>query len=186
MSLSTLLRVSLASLTLLYPIVVFVGLQSVDARYLILLLIIIGGIRILSLGKSPLNHWTWLPLLVVLALWTWVSNTSISLKLYPVFINLGFLILFSTSLRYPPSIIEQLARFQDPQLPERAIVYTRTVTRVWCYFFAINGVIAFLITCFGSDAIWAIYNGLISYLLMGVIFLGEWLIRQRVIKSHDD
>lgn len=31
----------------------------------------------------------------------------------------------------------------------------------------------------GEEA-WALYNGFISYLLMGLMFAGEWLIRRRV------
>ena len=31
-----------------------------------------------------------------------------------------------------------------------------------------------------SDKTWALYNGLIAYLLMGALFAGEWLVRGRV------
>ena len=50
-------------------------------------------------------------------------------------------------------------------------------------FFVFNGSIA-LITVFCEDAVWALYNGFIAYLLMGTLFLGEWLIRRRVKAAH--
>jgi uncharacterized membrane protein len=31
-----------------------------------------------------------------------------------------------------------------------------------------------------SERVWALYNGLIAYLLIGTLFAVEWLVRQRV------
>ena len=31
-----------------------------------------------------------------------------------------------------------------------------------------------------SDRAWALYNGLIAYVLIGLLFGAEWLVRQRV------
>ncbi|MBV1932774.1 MAG: hypothetical protein KUG71_13790 [Porticoccaceae bacterium] len=176
-------RVVLVIITLLYPLAVYMGLQNFDARHLVLLLIVIAGIRMVSLGESPLNHWFWLPLLTLLGVWTWLLNSPLALKLYPVLVSASFLVLFLWSLKSPTSMIERIARLQDPQLPERGVVYTRKVTKVWCCFFGLNGSVALAITLYGTDAQWALYNGLISYLCMGTLFAAEWLVRQRVMKS---
>jgi uncharacterized membrane protein len=69
-------------------------------------------------------------------------------------------------------------------LPPEAIVYTRKVNIVWCVFFALNGIIALLTAVWASLEIWMLYNGFISYLLMGILFSGEYLIRQKVIKKN--
>ena len=179
-------RTVLVLITLLYPLAVYFGLQSFEARHLVLILILVAGIRMASLGQSPLNHWFWLPLLALLGLWTWLLNSPLALKLYPVLVSASFLILFAWSLKNPPPMIERIARLQEPDLPQRGIQYTRQVTKVWCVFFAINGSIALAVTLFGSDAEWALYNGLISYLCMGTLFAGEWLVRQRVMKGAYD
>jgi len=34
---------------------------------------------------------------------------------------------------------------------------------------------------FASLQTWTLYNGLIAYLLMGVLFGGEWLLRRRLL-----
>ena len=170
----------------MYPLAVYFGLQSFDARYLVLLLIVIAGVRVATLGESPLNHWFWLPLLAFLGAWTWLLDSPLALKLYPVLVSASFLILFAWSLKSPPTIIERIARLQDPDLPQRGVRYTRQVTKIWCGFFALNGCIALAVTLFGSDADWALYNGLISYLCMGALFAGEWLVRQRVMKDVHD
>jgi uncharacterized membrane protein len=51
---------------------------------------------------------------------------------------------------------------------------------VWCGFFLLNGSIALATTLWGTEAQWALYNGAIAYVLMGVIAAVEWLVRQRV------
>ncbi len=57
--------------------------------------------------------------------------------------------------------------------------YTRRVTQVWCGFFVLNGGLALCTALWASDAGWALYNGLVAYVLMGLLFAGEWLVRRR-------
>ncbi|MCV5372773.1 hypothetical protein OFD18_31790, partial [Escherichia coli] len=61
--------------------------------------------------------------------------------------------------------------------------YTRKVTMVWYAFFTLNAAVA-LYTCFLPVKIWTLYHGLISYLLAGGLFAGEWIVRQFVRKEH--
>jgi uncharacterized membrane protein len=49
---------------------------------------------------------------------------------------------------------------------------------VWCGFFILNGCMAAWTAFAASRETWALYNGLISYLLMGVLFAGEWVFRR--------
>jgi len=64
------------------------------------------------------------------------------------------------------------------------VAYTRRVTQVWCGFFVLNGSVALVTALWASDATWALYNGLISYCLMGCLFAGEWLVRRKVKAGH--
>ena len=109
---------------------------------------------------------------------------ALPLKLYPVLVNAVLLIVFGLSLWRPPSVVERLARLTQPDLPPRGVAYTRQVTRVWCAFFVVNGGLAAATALWASDAVWALYNGLLAYGLMGALFAGEWLVRQRVMKRH--
>ncbi|MGF1755265.1 hypothetical protein L4C33_16930, partial [Vibrio makurazakiensis] len=108
---------------------------------------------------------------------------NLRLTYYPVVVNLCMLVVFASSLRQPQTIIERLARLQEPDLAQSGVMYTRKVTKVWCLFFVINGSIA-LYTCFQSLEVWTLYNGLISYLLAGSLFSIEWLVRQKVRQSE--
>ena len=99
------------------------------------------------------------------------------LKFYPALVNLGFLLLFGASLLSPPSFVERIARLRDPLLPDAAVAYTTRVTWAWTIFFAVNGSIAAITALWASDEVWMLYNGLIAYLLIGLLAGGEWLLR---------
>lgn len=105
-----------------------------------------------------------------------------SMYWYPVLVNLMMLAVFGGSLFAGQTVIEKLARLQQPDLPEKAVRYTRRVTQVWCVFFIINGTLAALLAQLGRYDWWAVYTGVIAYVLMGMLFAGEWLYRKLVLK----
>ncbi|AUI66520.1 MULTISPECIES: hypothetical protein [Glaesserella] len=102
---------------------------------------------------------------------------------YPVVISLMMLVLFGGSLLSEQSLIERLARLQHPNLPSQAIIYTRKVTQIWCLFFIVNISITVSFILLEKFDYWAIYTGVISYILIGLLMVGEWLVRQRVMKK---
>lgn len=109
-----------------------------------------------------------------------VFDSPLLLRWYPVLISVFMLGLFILSLKYGPPMVERLARLREPQLPAKAVVYTRQVTVAWCVFFLCNGLLAAALTLWAPLSWWMLYTGLISYGLMGLMFAIEWLIRQRV------
>jgi uncharacterized membrane protein len=147
------------------------------------LLLLTALTRLPTLKASRMGRWlvTGALLLVALTLW---SNHLLPLKLYPFLMNVLTLGLFGYSLIYPPSMVERIARLTEPDLPPEAVGYTRRVTQVWCGFFIVNGSIALYTALWASQEAWSLYNGVIAYLLMGVLFGGEYLIRLRFRKRH--
>ncbi|AIR89073.1 membrane protein [Pseudomonas cremoricolorata] len=109
-----------------------------------------------------------------------LSDSAQMLRWYPVLISAFMLALFGASLLHGMPVAERLARLRDPDLPPRAVRYTRQVTQVWSGFFLLNGLIAAALTLWAPLTWWTLYNGLIAYAAMGLLFAGEWLIRQRV------
>lgn len=173
MSVSTLVMMFI---TLIYPLAVWLGQGQIEPRFLAGLLVLAGLTRVHMLKISQAGRW-WLGgtlLLFILAVW---SNVLLPLKLYPVLVNAALLSAFAYSLISPPSMIERFVRIREPNLPMRAINYTRRVTQVWCVFFAANGTIALMTALWASPAIWTLYNGLIAYLIMGFLFAGEYVVR---------
>jgi uncharacterized membrane protein len=176
----------LGLLLVLYPFLVYTGLQQFGPRVLaaLLLLVALAKLTATKFARQPLGNGGWLLLAATLAGGvTLLTGSVMGLKFYPVIVSLVLLAVFGVSLFRPPSMIERFARLQTPDLPTHAIAYTRKVTWVWCGFFILNGAIACL-SVFASDKIWALYNGLISYVLIGLLLAGEYWIRLRVQRKH--
>lgn len=164
---------------LLYPFAVYFGMEHFAPWQFGLLLGSLWLGRALLVKGRPGSRWmaaTAIVFCVLLALF----DSPLLLRWYPVLISAFMLGLFVLSLKYGPPMIERLARLREPQLPEKAVVYTRQVTVVWCVFFLCNGLLAAALTLWAPLSWWMLYTGLISYGLMGLLFAIEWLIRQRV------
>ncbi|EZH80296.1 DNA gyrase subunit B [Aeromonas hydrophila AD9] len=178
---------------LLYPLAVYWGLTHAGQTPLLLGLLLIFSLRLLPgllkgrVRLGPLPEWLWLGrLLACIGLGLTLLSTLFSarhwLLYYPLAVSLALLCLFGWSLTRPMSLVERLARLQDPALPPAAIGYTRRVTQVWCGFFVINGALAAFTIWHGDLALWSLYNGLISYALMGGLMGAEYLVRRRLLK----
>lgn len=131
---------------------------------------------------------TLITLFYPLAIWLGYKHIKLQLllplQLYPVLISVIMLCLFAYSLIFPPSFIERIARLSESELPLQAVFYTRRVTQVWCVFFVFNGGVALATALWASPAVWSLYNGVISYLLMGLLFAGEYLVRLRFKQKY--
>ena len=131
--------------------------------------------------------WTSLLLLGV-GLVCFITDSRIVLKWYPLLMNFLFLAAFGSTCFIPPTMIFRFATMQDRSIKgslseKRVEAYCRKVTIAWCVFFIGNGSIAAWTIFFGSDAQWSVYNGGISYILMGIFFMGELIIRKMVQKK---
>jgi len=174
-------------LLLLYPLAVWAGLTRWGTTILAPLLAAVFALRLLVLRVNLHRHmWLGKALAgvgILLALASWGLKQSHWLLYYPVLVNVLLLLLFAYSLFSPPTVVERLARITEPQLGATGVAYTRRVTQVWCGFFIVNGAIA-LATCLSGDiALWTLYNGGISYLLMGALMGIEWIVRKRIRRA---
>ncbi|MHA6883592.1 COG4648 family protein [Ralstonia pseudosolanacearum] len=113
-----------------------------------------------------------------------ITDSETLLRLYPVMVNAALLLTFGATLRHGPSMVEKFARLRTPELPPRAVLYTRRVTQVWCGFFAANALIAALVALYGSRQAWALYNGAIAYALVGLLIVGEIAYRKLVVRPY--
>ncbi|MFH7044938.1 hypothetical protein ABT392_21905 [Paucibacter sp. JuS9] len=173
------------ALTAAYPLIIYFSLGRVEPRYLALLLLVLAALRWMA-GGAQLVQARWLALAaVLLAGSTALLNASLPLKLYPVLVNAVLLAVFGLSLVRGPSVAERIARLQEPDLDARGQAYTRRVTQVWCAFFALNGSIALATALWASEEAWALYNGLIAYLLIGSLMGAEWLVR-RTLRARNE
>lgn len=174
---------ALAVAGLAYPFVVSATLGRVGAAWLALPLAVLWLARGLA-ARDGQPGARLLPLVAVaFCLVLAVSNSAAWLRWYPVMVNAMLLAIFGASLYRGRPVIERLARLRHPDLPATGVRYTRTVTRIWCGFFAVNGAIATALAAWGPWSWWTAYNGAISYALMGLLMGGEWLLRPAAAKA---
>jgi len=180
---SALLRLFSLLAVLCYPFAIWFGLTHWRPETIALAMAAVFLLRLLTFGhRVPALEGLAKALAlfgILLCLAGGLLKSHHLLLYYPVMMNVLMLLLFATSLRGPASLVEQLARLRQPALPPAAIVYTRRVTQIWCAFFIFNGGVALFTCLYGNMPLWALYNGGISYLLMGLLMGTEWIIRTR-------
>jgi uncharacterized membrane protein len=173
-------------LTILYPILVVVSvhlLGSLPALALLCTLLLLNVIT--PTTRSVPKDLLWLTVMVVAAVVALGSfSAELGVRIYPVAMNAAMLYAFARTLWHPPSMIERFARLVEPDLDADGVRYTRRVTMVWVGFFVVNGSMALWSVIAGSWLAWTVYNGAISYMLAGLLFPLEYLIRQRVRQSR--
>lgn len=167
---------------ILYPFFVGYALSHGQYIWVSAVLIALGVLRLFSKGNALL--WPLTGFAILCGGLSLILKDHAWLKLYPVFMSIGAFIIFASTLIKPPSMIERFARLAEPDLAPEGVAWTRQVTKVWCGFFCLNAAIA-LITVFGMPMkIWVLYNGFLSYVLMGLLMLGEFILRKRQQRIH--
>ena len=157
--------------------------QGISPRWIALCLVSLLTLRFGKLIAQKVPIMMIIGGLAAAGVMAWTCS-MISLLYYPAVVNAVFLSCFALSLWFPPTVVERIARLQYPDLDAKGILYTRRVTQVWCAFLLCNGCIALSTAISGNTAVWAFYNGFLSYVLMGILFACEWLVRRRVLSGH--
>jgi uncharacterized membrane protein len=187
----TLLALVNTALVVVYPFAVFFGMSRFGARSLGLLLLALLLPRLLLSARGAARADLWAVMRVPLTIVALVATAAaldqpLLLLALPVVVNLALLGHFAGSLRGPVSLVERLARMQEPELPPGGPAYCRTVTKVWCGFFLMNAAVAGGLAIWGSLAAWTLFTGLISYLLVGALFTAEFVARRWTFRRFGD
>jgi uncharacterized membrane protein len=171
-----------------YPLVVYLGLTRFSARGLglLLALLLAPGIVHKLRHARPDDRAAVLriPLTIValLALAALFDDARFVFAL-PVLINLALLAQFAGSLRGTP-MVERFARMQQPDLKPPQVAYCRAVTKVWCVFFVLNGALSATLALAAPLSVWALYNGLLAYLAMGLLGASEYVVRKFKFREY--
>lgn len=197
----TFFKVLFSVLAILYPVLVFTLLVvfKLPVRVLSLCAIILALALFISVAAARSSNMEkdknfafavvrpliMSVLLLVAALACFFTNQSIFIKLYAVAISAVMLVLFLVTLVFPPNIIYTIATLLDKSIKGSVKApyvekYCRKVCIAWCIFFVINGAISAYTAFCTSDLVWSVYNGGISYGLLGLMFVIEFFIRKQV------
>lgn len=178
------LGLSIGASAVFYPLLVYTLLTSdgngAGTWRLAWLLVPLG----VSLASALRGSGSWVRRLLppvsafVLVLIGLLLNTVQPLLLVPVVINSTLLVSFGATLWAGPPLIERFARLQHPDLTAAEIAWCRGWTKVWTLFFATNALVATLLGLTNRLQWWAVYNGLLTYIVMGGFFVGEYSVRK--------
>jgi uncharacterized membrane protein len=168
------------SVSVAYPFLVYFGLRILPPGFFAIGVFALAALG-LVFGRKQTSRNT-LPYLIagVVVLILAARSPMVGLKAYPVMLNLALAGAFAYSLRWPPTIIEQIVRLRRPDMPQYVISYLRKVTICWLAFFLVNAGLSAATAMSGSLKLWTLYNGFISYVAIGVMFGAEYLVRQVV------
>lgn len=124
------------------------------------------------------------PILITLCvIFVFYIKRFVILKFYPPICNFFIFLVFFLSLFSKETVIQKIAKINEGgELKESTFIYTRRLTYVWATFCFLNFLIS-IWTIFQSDKIWILYNGFISYLLVGLLFILEYILRMFLKKK---
>lgn len=175
----------LALLGIAYPIVVYYGLGVVSPLVILIAVIVAVLLRatlLFTAGRHAAGAIACV-IAIILAIAGYASDIM-ALRFYPVIIHTTLALVFTASLFSEMPVIERFARFRTPELDNYGIIYTRNLTKVWIVFFITNGLLALWTALYATIEIWTLFNGLISYVLVAVLFVGEWPVRHILKGRH--
>jgi uncharacterized membrane protein len=168
--------------SLAYPAAVYLGRSAVPPLAFVAVALLLMTLRIVTLDLAAARDQRGLLIASAVALAALaVLAPAVAAKAYPVVMSAAVAAAFGMSLVHPPSLIERFARLRQPDLPPEGKIWCRAVTMVWTAWLAVNAVVALLLAIFGSDAAWALWTGLIAYLIMGLLLAGEIVLRRVVV-----
>ena len=98
----------------------------------------------------------------------------------PVLFNLTLAAVFGVSLRAGAEpFIGRIARLERGEpLDHRLGAYTRRLTVVWTVFFVSMAAVSVVLAAAAPLQIWSYFANGLAYVLIGALFLGEWLYRR--------
>lgn len=171
-------RLLLVLLVLVYPAIVYFGLAYLGPALLASILVILLALRLFFFSSNRNLFWPAIAVLGLFLALVWFTGDEKVLRAYPVFISVALFAAFGGSLLWPPPIIERLVRLRGEPIHPAAIPYMKWVTFGWSCFFLVNAALAACTAWLMPIEYWAVYNGLVSYVLIAILFAIEYIIRR--------
>lgn len=170
--LTPIIKIFIGALIIAYPFIVFFAFKTGMAiRFIGLFLL---SVVVLSFLRNKNRFLFGIGLFVCFLILCF--NQDIFLKIYPVLMNAAVCAMFALSLKKTP-LITQYAQKMHKNLDKYGIKYTRNATLAWAVFMGCNTLIS-LATVFMQMNIWVLYNGFISYILIGLMMISEYILRK--------
>lgn len=165
-------------LVLAYPIFAYIGVKSLSPAQFALAIMAMFSLRFVVIKEArQASQWPILLGVFTFCFFVIVFDSEKLLKYYPAMMNTGFGLLFLYSLKGDSSLIEQFLNASGKIPPPHARGYLRGLSRAWGLFLLANALISAYTSCCTSAFIWALYNGMLSYIAIATFVLGEMIFR---------
>jgi uncharacterized membrane protein len=113
----------------------------------------------------------------------WASDNGTWLLILPSATQATFGATFLRSLSGTP-MIEHFARMMKPGLSPAEVVHCRRWTRVWGWYLIALAAVGLVLARWASLAVWTAYVGVVSYVLVGVLFAVEYVVRKARFRDY--
>jgi len=161
-----------------YPFIIYFGLSVLPPSFFGLVLLVLLGLRFGVL--LPEERLVFLPIIVIFfgyAAATMYFDNQQLLLFYPAFVNFTLCIVFTNSLRSEEPLLLRIVRSRGYAISDHTPKYLFWLTAIWAAFFVLNGSVSIWTSTLSLQA-WTLYNGLISYFMIAILGVGEWLFRR--------
>ena len=173
-------HITLVCGAVLYPLAMYLGLNTFSPRLVASLfgaMVIVGTVL---KNRDQYTHRLLAPVIgvMLLCLISAFLNRSHFMLYLPVLISVNLMLSFGYTLFRPPSMVAIFAyRATGLTFDDERLRYCRLVTLIWVIFFVFNGTVAGLTACCATLEVWSLYNGLIAYGAVGLLFTAELFYR---------
>ena len=181
------LRSVIGCIVLLYPYFVYRGVQEGGVWFAPA---VIAGIYFYQAIKAQQARVRVQKLAIVLVLLLGaIFYQDLIAKLVPIIIQLSLMLFFGKTLLRDkgPSLVERFARldFPDEPMPSILVNYCRYLTIMWTGFFAFNVVTCVMLALFAPVEWWAIFTGVLIFLLSVLLMVAEYIWRHIYFRTQD-
>lgn len=113
----------------------------------------------------------------------WVSDNGTWFLILPSATQATFGIAFLRSLSTTP-LIEHFARMVKPELSVAEQGHCRRWTRIWGIYLLVLAATGLVLAGWATLEVWAVYVGIVSYVLVGVLFAIEYFVRKIQFRDY--
>ena len=182
-----LLRSIIGGIVLLYPYLVYRGVQEGGVWFAPAVIASIYFYQAIKAHKTRVRVQK-LAIVLILLLGA-IFYQDLIAKLVPIIIQLSLMLFFGKTLfkNNSPSLVERFARldFPDMDMPVVLVNYCRYLTVMWTGFFAFNVVTCVVLALFAPVEWWAIFTGILIFLLTVLLMVAEYIWRHIYLRTLD-
>jgi uncharacterized membrane protein len=169
-------------LLLVYPLLAHLAVMRHSAELAGVALVLLA-VALLLPALRRRSASAWLALVAIagtLGALAWTDRIDFALYVPPLAFQAAILWLFASSLagaRTP--LVTQIATASWVDLPPELVPYTRRVTWAWSIVLALQLAVTLTLQLGGLREAWSLFTNFISYGLLALVFVAEYLYRRR-------